>query len=333
MVYVGRGLQAVDRSATEPALINLTLSVRASKPDHAGSTLGYWPSYDSITPAARAAYLSWLAGGRSAPDTQIGYVFLFFYGLERRALIDIAADPSLRWELPLLKAEVQRLDALYGASSSFGSYASRFLAVLDLQNSNAERPEPPPLIKEHRYEVPMSLTVEIGSFAVDGQPVPPDWALAWAWYHSEIYLRTPATRCPEEFAALFKARYTKTHKDGITVRPTKQLIELDYYAASAGIQNVSLSANVPDVIMAAVPKRQLTKIVDSVTEDLDPYSRFVGRNPDDRHSLSAAALLPEDLTGEPGPELAELLAWAARHSLSAEATNGADWTVPVLVDR
>lgn len=326
MVYIGRGLQAVDRSGTEPALIDLTLPVRANKPDHSGSTMGYWPSYDAITPEARAAYLSWQAGGRCAPNTHIGYVFLFFYGLERRALVDIPADPSQRWELPLIKAEVQRLDALYGVGTSFSGYASRFLAVLDLQMSHddSEQPEPPPLIKEHRYEVPMGLTVEIGSFAADAHPIPADWALAWAWYHPEIHLRTPATRCPEEFATLFKARYTKAHKDGITVRPTKTLIEMNYYAASAGIQNVSLSVNVPDVIMSAVPKRQLAKVVDSVTEDLDPYSRFVGRNPDDRHSLSAAALLPEDLTGEPGPELAALLAWASRLSLSGEPTNGAD---------
>ena len=263
--------------------------------------MGYWPTYADINPQARAAYLSWLAGGRRDPNAYIGYVFLFFYGLERRALVDIPRDSSLLWEVPHLRAEVQRLLGLYRSNNSFRGYASRFLDVLDLQGSQGEsgNAKPPPLEVAHRYEPPTALAVEIGSFAADGKPVPADWALAWAWYHPEIHLRTPATRCPEEFATLFKARYTQAHRDGIIVRATKKQIGVEYYAASAGIRSASLSMNIPDVFTAAVPTRQLAKIVDSVTEDLDPYSRYLGRNPDGRHSLAAAALLPEDLAGDP----------------------------------
>lgn len=326
MLYVGRGLRAATGSGIEPALIDPTLSVRGSRPDHSGATMGYWPTYADINPQARAAYLSWLAGGRRDPNAYIGYVFLFFYGLERRALVDIPKDSSLLWEVPHLRAEVQRLLGLYRANNSFRGYASRFLDVLDLQGSQGEsgNAKPPALEVAHRYEPPTALAVEIGSFAADGKPVPADWALAWAWYHPEIHLRTPATRCPEEFATLFKARYTKSHQDGITVRATKKQIGVEYYAASAGIRSASLSMSIPDVFTAAVPTRQLAKIVDSVTEDLDPYSRYLGRNPDGRHSLGAAALLPEDLAGDPGPEVAQLRDWAHQLAEAGEATAGSD---------
>ena len=326
MLYVGRGLRAATGSGIEPALIDPTLSVRGSRPDHSGATMGYWPTYADINPQARAAYLAWLAGGRRDPDAYIGYVFLFFYGLERRALVDIPRDSSLLWEVPHLRVEVQRLLDLYRSNNSFRGYASRFLDVLDLQGSQGQSgsAQPPPLEVANRYEPPTALKIEIGSFAADGKPVPADWALAWAWYHPEIHLRTPATRCPEEFAALFKARYTKTHQDGITVRATKKQIGVEYYAASAGIRSASLSMNIPDVITAAVPTRQLAKVVDSVTEDLDPYSRYLGRNPDGQHSLGAAALLPEDLGGEPGPEVAQLRDWARRVAETNVATTGAD---------
>jgi len=326
MLYVGRGLRAATGAGIEPALIDPTLSVRGSKPDHTGATMGYWPNYADINPQARAAYLSWLAGGRRDPNAYIGYVFLFFYGLERRALVDVPRDSSLLWEVPHLRAEVQRLLGLYRSNNSFRGYASRFLDVLDLQGGQGEsgNAKPPALEVTHRYEPPTSLAVEIGSFAADGQPVPADWALAWAWYHPEIHLRTPATRCPEEFATLFKARYTKAHQDGITVRATKKQIGVEYYAASAGIRSASLTMNIPDVFTAAVPTRQLAKIVDSVTEDLDPYSRYLGRNPDGRQSVGAAALLPEDLAGDPGPEVAQLRDWAQRLAEVGEATTGAD---------
>lgn len=330
MLYVGRGLRAATGSGVEPALIDPTLSVRRSRPDHSGATMGYWPTYADINPQARAAYLSWLAGGRRDPNAYIGYVFLFFYGLERRALVDIPRDSSLLWEVPQLRAEVQRLLELYRSNNSFRGYASRFLDVLDLQGSQGEsgNANPPPLELAHRYEPPTALAVEIGSFAADAKPVPADWALAWAWYHPEIHLRTPASRCPEEFATLFKARYTQAHRDGIIVRATKKQIGVEYYAASAGIRTASLSMNIPDVLTAAVPTRQLAKIIDSVTEDLDPYSRYLGRNPDGRQSLAAAALLPEDLAGDPGPEVAQLRDWAKRLAELGDVTAGSD-----LMDR
>ena len=40
--------------------------------------MGYWPSYSSISPEARAAYLGWLSTGKSDPQADIGYVFLYF---------------------------------------------------------------------------------------------------------------------------------------------------------------------------------------------------------------------------------------------------------------
>ncbi|MFC0623180.1 TerB N-terminal domain-containing protein [Kribbella deserti] len=66
-----------------------------------------------MTPEARATYLQWLGSGRNDPSAYVGYVLLFFYGIERRVLIGMANDPMLRCELPLLRAEVQRLHSIY----------------------------------------------------------------------------------------------------------------------------------------------------------------------------------------------------------------------------
>lgn len=50
--------------------------------------LGYWPRYENMTPGQRGNYLSWLASGKQGQLDDIGYAFVYFYGLERRAFID-----------------------------------------------------------------------------------------------------------------------------------------------------------------------------------------------------------------------------------------------------
>jgi len=325
MFYVGRGLQA-PRGGTEPAQIDPTLKVATRGVDVANARMGYWPSYDGISAEARAGYLTWLAGGRRDPRADIGFVFLFLYGLERRALIDIPADKRLNPELSPMRAEVQRLLGIYGSNGSFRGYASRFLNVLDLQLAEQASTEtgPPPLSAESRWEPPLRLQVELGAMASDGKPVPAEWAMAWAWYHPEIYLRTPATRCTKEFTALFESRYRATYGDGIRVKPGKSMIRVDYYSASSGIGSADLSMGVPDVFTLANPRKQLDKIVESVTSDLDAYSRFLGRNPDGKSSIAAAALLPEDLAGEPSPEVTALIDWASGLAETGAVASGED---------
>jgi uncharacterized tellurite resistance protein B-like protein len=325
MLYVGRSLSAPARSP-EPALINPTLKVDSRNPDVYGSTMGYWPAYGDISPRSRSAYLNWLADGRTSRAAYIGYVFLFFYGLERRALIDIARNPQLRWELPHLRAEVARLLDLYGDNSSFRGYATRFLDVLDFQIAeDGKAVQTPPLTRTAQWEPPASLVIQLGSYAADGKPLPAEWALAWAWYHPEVHLRTPAFRCTDEFAELFKSRYAAAHVDGLKIRATKTRVKLEYYAASAGIRGVTLRMDgVPDVFNQAALVRKLATLADSACADLDAYSRYLGRNPDGRDTLTAAALLPADLTGEPTGVLADLRDWATAEADSGTPTTGAE---------
>lgn len=122
-IYLGEKLSSVAGYDIEPALINPKLKVEI--PSGYEGPLEYWPSYSRISPSARGVYLEWLAGGRKDPNIEIGYVFLFFYGLERRLLADNPADGHVERELPWVRAEVARLRSIYGsASRSFRGYLS-----------------------------------------------------------------------------------------------------------------------------------------------------------------------------------------------------------------
>ncbi|WP_344135548.1 TerB N-terminal domain-containing protein [Pedococcus bigeumensis] len=299
MVYVGRGLTS-PKANPDPSLVDPSLKVDSRRPDRNGSSLGYWPSYSKLTPGARAAYLEWLSGGRTDPRASIGYVFIFFYGLERRALLDVAADKSLTAEVDSIRIEVQRLLSIYGHNGSFRVYASQFLSVLDLVGAATGDPvaAPPPPLDRQTWPIPMALKLALGDLAADNKPVPANWALAWAWYHPEVYPRTPATRCPQEFAALFSLRYSEKHADGLKIRGTGRPVKVSYHTASAGIGGAELElAGIRDVVDNPAAGRALRELFERVTDELDPYSRWVGRNPEPtpRQALAGAALLPAGL--------------------------------------
>jgi len=66
------------------------------------------------------------------PLAQIGYVFLFFYGLERRVLTASLDSPQDVAELAVLNVELRRLLDIYGNQGSFASYASSLLDYLEV---------------------------------------------------------------------------------------------------------------------------------------------------------------------------------------------------------
>ncbi len=82
-IYVGS--QSATRTIEEPAVIDPNLAVSNQYVSQQQRLMGYLPSYRQISSEARRAYLEWQSGGRSNPMADIGYVFLFFYGLEKRA--------------------------------------------------------------------------------------------------------------------------------------------------------------------------------------------------------------------------------------------------------
>jgi hypothetical protein len=321
LIYVGQHLPS-SVGTIEPALINPVLPLVQHGPGRSGHDLEPAPSYHLISPESRAAYLAWLAGGRSRADVPAGFVSLFFSGLERRVLVDGADDPAVRRELPAIAAEVRRLRAVHVcASNSFSSYAKAFLDVLDLlsaprwQPGGAPPSGPPPALHPDRWPVPMTLRTALAGFAVTGRPVPADWARSWAWYHPSLFPRTPQTRCPQEFERLFAVRYTRRFAAGLVPQAVaRPPIRIGYSPASPGIDAVVLDRpDLPDVLEEPMVTRELGALADSVTDALTPYSRWLARTPGGLGSLASTALLPAELLDlDPGP-LRHLLTWANAH--------------------
>lgn len=288
MIYVGDALPVSGGGRNENCLIDPGLPISRRAPDRFGASMPYWPAYASIQPSARRAYLEWLANGRSDPAAYIGYVFLFFYGLERRLFLDRSNA-----ELDALVAEVQRLRTLYGSNSSFSSYSATFLSAATLLH------EPTPAnfrdYLQRSYEIPLDVRRRLGARIAAREPLSADDALLWLLASPDTSLRTPATRCFDEFTQLWRARFVARFPNGLRVTPPKSRIRAQYRAASGTFVVDLPISDLPDISALSAPLKPLRAIADACTEDLAAYSRLLGRRPEAVGEIEAAVLLPPEL--------------------------------------
>lgn len=257
--------------------------------DRSGATLSYWQTYAGLDPKARWTYLDWLESGRSDPTTPIGYVFLFFYGLEQRLLVDDARE-----DVPALFAEVRRLVQIYGENYSFQSYASKFLALAAVYEPTEGGPPTQASTHNYELELPLDLRVRLGRRLRDDQPFDADDALSWVLGLPDVYLRTPGQRCFDELRELWTARFALRHPEGLRVRKPKAQVRYEYRAAS-GAFVTNLTLEIPDVSKVSAPLGPLRTLLDDCMEDLSAYSRLLGRDPEARGRLRGDLLLPQEL--------------------------------------
>lgn len=272
--------------------IDPTLSVNP-RGDPAGETLSYWPSYGNLDPRARWTYLDWVSRGRTDPTIPIGYVFLFFYGLEQRLLVDDERD-----EAEEIFAETRRLLAIHGANYSFQGYAARFLALSPIYEKRDDGPPTAACASSWDAELPLDVRLRLGERLRDGVPFDADDALRWVLALPDIHLRTPGHRCFDEFRALWWKRFVERHPDGLRIRTPKAIVRHEYRAAS-GTFSVKLAVDgLPDVSGTSAPLGPLRAMLDACMEELSAYSRCLGRDPEARGRLRGDLLLPAAIRAE-----------------------------------
>jgi uncharacterized tellurite resistance protein B-like protein len=225
-------------------------------------------------------------------------VFIYFYGLERRALADAKNSASARNEIPSIITEVKRLLSLYGDNHSFSGYATKFLDALQVsQTTEAPLYLSSPQFESCSWEVPLTLKIALGQMARDGIPLSAEWALAWAENDPSMPRRTPVHRCTEEFRELLKLRYGEKFGEGLKMKPNKTRIRASYHPASAsfgGSVEIPIQ-DLPDITEISGPSSKIITIVSECTDELEGYSRYLGRNPGGKNSIEAASYLPQPL--------------------------------------
>ena len=310
MVYVGRGPGTGFRSDTDNAFINPSEKIARRGGDYEGQGMHYWPNYSTIDPRSRATYLDWLSSGRSDTRYNVGYVFLYFYGLERRVFVD-KTDVQERADII---AEAHRLLEVYGDNHSIRRYLGAFIDTASLLDASGE---PQPMFENSGYDVPANVLLALGRMAARNIPLTSDWLLSWFVCSSETKLRTPAKRAFAEFRAYFRHVFDQEYPGGLKIRTPRRRLKLQYHAASGNFMT-SLNeylGDIPDVSSLSAPLGIAQRIADTSADGLDKYSRYLGRNPDGRGSIEAHALLPQALWPLfPCPEKEELRTWVTNQA-------------------
>lgn len=288
----------------EPSAIITSLSV-ARVPAHPLADFGYYPSYDRISADQRRCYLEWLAAGRKDVDPaqrSLGYVFVFFYGLERRIILDADRDPALL-------EEMIRLLEHYGAAHKSRSLRSYFLQLLHFAGwqlgPDAYRSLWPRLL-EFDTDRPDEQGLRFVLANLQQRREPLDWTVAYRMALASLESRrsTVVARAQEKFFALFEQRFRDQFSDGLLLESAKQDALVQYRPASGALTQMSydrqrnepFELRIQNAVGLHRQFKPFPMIWNSCVDDLSGYSRALGSKKQGQSAaLAAWQSLPHEL--------------------------------------
>lgn len=255
--------------------------------------LPYWPSYAEASPAQRARYLDWLSQGRTDPSVEIGYPFIFFYGLERRALVD-------EMDQDVIIQEVLRLREQRGeGESSFAGYSTSFLAFVTLEQlervSEDQLHKRLGLFARNRGD---ALDVLLAWYAQWCRPLPSTYASIVATAMEGAKGGSVARHAADELSNLFAIRYRDQYGDGLVPIAAKNRAALTYHPASATLARSTrrLATSFLHVMGRPSQFNSLLELWNACVDDLRKLSstkRKIG--PGGKLDADAWAALPPEL--------------------------------------
>jgi len=294
--YFGGVLSGRYEGDVESSLVDETLPIANADYSFQDNSLGYWASYNGLSPMCRGAYIEWLKSERNMSDVPMGYLFIYFYGLERRVVLDYAAGSVGDDELQEICEEILRLQSIFGTHYSFSNYSTQLLNFVAIQY---------PDVTDIKDRLPTSslssdfFRIKLAETVTSGLPIDEELALAWIYDHPDHNLKTPSRRCANEFKQLFKMKYRQKFPDGITVKPNKTPLRLHYNPANRSLDYTEYGPpDLCDPSVLSAPVNKIAKIAYQCTDELDGLSRYLGRKGNTSEDISALLLLPDDLLNQ-----------------------------------
>jgi uncharacterized tellurite resistance protein B-like protein len=297
--YFGGVLSGLNGYGVEPSLVDKDRPASDMNDcdfEYQDDSLGYWPSFATLSKECRGLYLDWLASDRTNEDISIGYIFIYFYGFERRIIEDIGDIKVNDVEFLAIFNEITRLLCIYGTNRSFRSYSSGLLELMYFLRKN--------VIDDAGVKVPesnnsLAFKFRLAKNVQSGVALKSELVLEWLKDTGEYSLKAPARRCEDEFAKLFKLKFDKKYPEGLNVKPNKTKLELTFRAASNAISITKIDAgDLPDPSILKGPIKKLIPIADECTEQLNAYSRYLAKSDASRQDVAALLLLPNELVTE-----------------------------------
>ena len=287
----------------DASLIDATLPVAPPSPPHV-EDLPYWPSYYESSPEQRSRYLDWLVGGRCDPDIELGYVFIYFYGLEHRIIVD-GAD-----HLPIAQ-EITRLYGIYRRSNSFRNYASSLL-WLTLLLAGRQQAVPESFlakalqVTERWNEETLGLC--LAYYHQHSESLPPEVAFVAAQHDPRSRSSVIVKRHSNEFQELFNKKFQAKFGDRMAVKASKRPKKIAYRPASgtllrsSGYEDAFSLGTMSHVLAISSQFKALLAIWEECIGDLQAYNRVHRAAGETEMTTEAYEALPEELRDGSHPE-------------------------------
>ena len=309
MIYVGSKLRGQKYGGADNCLINPRLKVATRSNSYDADSIGYWPSYEGLSPKARREYLKWLSGGAKNSEVNISFAFLYFYGLERRLFLEKSLE-----EADDILSEMRRLLEVFPNNHSLERYVENALSFATLFEPMSTSIPALKVLKKSSWQMPMNVALYIGKKMKSGEPLNNNDALLWFLNHPEKHLRTPANRLEEEFISLLQAKLQIAQPSGPKISIPKAKFNPEYSSCSSTFSTKfgKYTKGIPDISNTRAPIRAVQKLADEAMNELDKLSRLLGRSPDAKGTFKALSLLPPQLLPNYGGErISELKAWVS----------------------
>ena len=245
--------------------------------------IGYWPSYSDLNTGQRGMFLNWLAEGKSDSKIDIGYVFIYFYGLEYRVLKD-------KKDYEAIAKEIIRLREHYRTNNSFKGYSEGLLAYIlsNLENKALAQElflKVEPTLEKYSYLYRSGINLKVRSTR----------QLSEKEVISSIsnFENVPRSSIPNKvgsyFDQYFKIIASNEIAEAISTIEPKEYNER-YYSASSYLRD-EYSYKGLRIIVDRKMQNKLGKKWTQAVDDFRPYSRKLSK-----HSPSEIFnLLPQEL--------------------------------------
>lgn len=268
-----------------PSMVEESQMIGTGSGDFRRDLSGYYPAYRNINPDDRRAYLNWLASDRSDPSAGIGFVFIYFYGLERRLVIDSKFDASIEDEKPVILEEIRRLLAVYSANRSFKRYATSLSDFVEVSTEYSPDFHESIMAETLKIETGAvnskvskhSISIAISQLVDQQKTITADWAYLWAQQFSSMLDKTVVSYKPllyKAFQQVFESRYP----NGFYATPSKVPLTVNYQAAASGAGLIEKPiGKLTDVVNAEANAAKIRELLNDVSELTEPYWRIKRR--------------------------------------------------------
>ena len=260
---------STNRHASDPSEVLLDADVKPARgplPE-----LDYWPWYSRLTPQWRHVYLKWLADGKRALPPNDGLLFLYYYGLERRLLVEQQDAAFVLGEIVRLRGlDAPRASTKEGAS--FRGYSSEliwFTIACAPERFDAKSFQKACELTTRWHE--SLLPAPLLWLARAAAPLPVSLAREVARLHPDSVRSVVTSRVADQFNELFSKRYREQFGEGLSLKSSKRSRRYAYTPASAAMRPFECS--ICDPTGAPAQFAPLAAIWNGCVDDLRVLSR------------------------------------------------------------